>query len=411
MEHLTIAQVIDGATKQLSLYGYAETGIRHYTRVWERFRDYADNNNLEYLTEELILAFIESDCRFLSHVGKNTPAQREKLKILNKLHEYKLYGMISSKRYTNRRVYTYKSGLGNSVETYIKSREGNISRQRMSSIRLYLERFCSFLSSKGIKCEDELSIHEIHSFFESCGIYTKSTVFCTASVLRGYLSFLYENKLTTMNLSLHVPSITYRKDAEIPTTYTATEIQQLLDNIDHNNPRGKRNYAMVLMAARLGMRSSDICGLEFSSIDWENNRLEFTQTKTGRHASYPLLEDVGLAIIDYLKNGRKPHSTDPHVFLRESPPYTRLSNGALYGIVDDYIKIARIHVPPGKKHGPHALRHSLSSRLLENDVPLPMISAILAHKSTETTKVYLKIAEKQLLECALEVPAMEVQNG
>jgi integrase len=411
MEHLTITQVIDGATKQLINYGYAEKGVFHYTRVWQRFLNYAEENNLTHLTEELILTFIEKDCRFLSHVGKNTPAQKEKLKILNKLHEFNLYGRISSKRYANRRIYSYEGSFQESISSYIQSREDITSSTRLSAIRLYLERFSGYVNNKGIYSESELSISDILGFLESCSIYTKSTVYSTASVLRGYFTFLFNNGLTKMNLTPHVPSIAKRKEAEIPSTYTATEIQQLLDNIDRNNSRGKRNYAMILLAARLGMRSSDICGLEFSSIDWENNHLDFIQQKTGKRATYPLLEDVGLAIIDYLKHGRHPQSTEPYVFLREQAPYTRLSNGSLYTIVDSYIKIARIHVPEHKKSGPHALRHSLSSRLLENDVPLPMISAILAHKNSETTKIYLKIAEKQLLECALEVPSKEVLYG
>ena len=82
----------------------------------------------------------------------------------------------------------------------------------------------------------------------------------------------------------------------------------------------------------------------------------------------------------------------------------RINEGSLYNVVDKYMKRAKISIPSGKKHGPHALRHSLSSLLLENNVPLPIISEILAHKSTETTKIYLKIAEKQLLECSLPVP-------
>ena len=92
-----------------------------------------------------------------------------------------------------------------------------------------------------------------------------------------------------------------------------------------------------------------------------------------------------------------------HLYFLESP-YTNVTNSAFYTIVAERIKASGIHVPPGKKHGPHALRHSLSSRLLENNVPLHVISDILAHKSTETTKIYLKIAENQLLSCALEVP-------
>jgi site-specific recombinase XerD len=76
-------------------------------------------------------------------------------------------------------------------------------------------------------------------------------------------------------------------------------------------------------------------------------------------------------------------------------------------IVDGYLKRAKIKIPAGKKHGPHALRHSIATLLLENNIPISTIKEILSHKSSETTKIYLKIAQKQLLECALEVPKLE----
>ena len=164
---------------------------------------------------------------------------------------------------------------------------------------------------------------------------------------------------------------------------------------------------MLLLAARLGLRSSDICGLTFDSLNWEKNLIEIFQKKTEKSVQLPLLNEVGDAVIDYLRF--RPKVSVKYVFLRVENPPERLHNHPLYEIVSKYMRRAGVKIPPGKKHGPHALRHSLSSLMLEKRVPLPVISEILSHTSTEATKVYLKIDLSHLRECALGVP--EVGNS
>ena len=166
----------------------------------------------------------------------------------------------------------------------------------------------------------------------------------------------------------------------------------------------------LLLAARVGLRSSDIINLKFSNINWEKNEINLVQQKTKTPLTLPLLKDVGEAIINYIKNGR-PNIEDQHIFIREAKPYMKLSSSSLHMIVDGYLKRAKIKIPTGKKHGPHALRHSLATLLLENNIPISTIKEILAHQSTETTKIYLKVSEKQLLQCALDVTEIDNKSS
>jgi len=162
---------------------------------------------------------------------------------------------------------------------------------------------------------------------------------------------------------------------------------------------------MILLAARLGLRASDICGLKFSNIFWERNLISLTQKKTRNAIELPLLEEIGNAIIDYLKYGR-PVSSQQFLFLKAYPPYKRLEEPTLHSIVSFYLKKAEIENISIKKHGPHALRHSLAGLLLEKKTPLPIISEVLGHENTESTKSYLRIDIAALLQCALEVPEL-----
>ena len=166
---------------------------------------------------------------------------------------------------------------------------------------------------------------------------------------------------------------------------------------------GIRNHAMVLMAAQLGMRASDICGLEFENLHWEKSTVEFVTQKTGKATVLPLTADVGNAIIKYLKEVR-PASSDSHVFLRMQAPYTKLNPAALHSIVTKAFRDADIIVNPGRRHGPHSLRASLATSMLKNETPLPVISEALSHSTTDTTKIYLKVDMHHLRPLALDVP-------
>jgi integrase len=176
----------------------------------------------------------------------------------------------------------------------------------------------------------------------------------------------------------------------------------MLDVIDRGNPAGKRDYAMILLAARLGFRTMDIKHLKLDNLKWQSNRIEFMQSKTSRLQSLPLLPDVGWAIIDYLKNGR-PKVDSPYVFLRHLAPLEPFSDDdRLHQIVVKYMRLAKIPISSQKKKGMHSLRHTLASRLLEAHTPLPVISDILGHLSTDSTAVYLKVDVAMLRECALD---------
>ena len=176
--------------------------------------------------------------------------------------------------------------------------------------------------------------------------------------------------------------------------------------IDRSNLMGKRDYAIIMIAYRLGLRSIDIRSLKFSEIHWERNTIELTMKKTGKRIVLPLLEDVGQALIDYIKFGR-PASDSNVVFLRHISPIKAISSPGMTAIVKRYANKAGINCAPGHGKGPHAMRSTLASVLLAENVPLPIISGILGHSRTRTTETYLKIDIEQMRNCSLEVPAFD----
>jgi integrase len=202
-----------------------------------------------------------------------------------------------------------------------------------------------------------------------------------------------------------VPTMKSRKQTRIPSVWGPGEVARILEAIDRANPCGKRDYAIVLLIARLGLRGVDVKRLEFDDFDWPGNRLFVTQAKTGGRVQLPLLKDVGWAVIDYIRAGR-PASNCPQVFVRHTAPIGPFSDqDHLHQILVKHARVAHVAISETRRHGMHSLRHTLATRLMENGTPLEQIADILGHQSVRSTGVYLKSSLGLLAKCALDPDA------
>jgi integrase len=138
-----------------------------------------------------------------------------------------------------------------------------------------------------------LDARHVEGFINALAIYELPTIYHTICVLRRALRYLYGQGIITTDLNTVVPKLRYCKKAKIPSAYSKDEIERMVNSIDRGNPRGKRDYALILLAARLGLRASDIANLTFSSFKWDRNLIEVAQQKTGEPVTLPLLNDVG----------------------------------------------------------------------------------------------------------------------
>ncbi len=202
-------------------------------------------------------------------------------------------------------------------------------------------------------------------------------------------------------MSLKVPKQAKYYYPPVPSVWKKEDVVRMLESIDRSSPVGKRDYAILLLAARLGIRVGDIKSLKLTDLNWATKTIEIRQDKTKNIATYPILGDIGWALIDYLKNGRH-SSSSPYVFLRTYAPYEAFGKDAnLHYIIVKYTRLSGIKVPRGKRYGMHSLRHSLASSLLESGTPLPVISEILGHLSSKSTGIYLHTGIKKLKMCAI----------
>ncbi|MBT9438300.1 MAG: tyrosine-type recombinase/integrase [Desulfobacterales bacterium] len=379
---------------------YKKQRINLYESIWENLGHFMGKRRREYFDMKIGLQFLKNEygITVFKHLSSS---QGIKVRAVNMLGEYQLHGIILSKKRIMGKDY-YPPVL-KAFKGFVElRRRSGISENTLQSNELYLSRFSEYLSKQKLQSIRDLEATHVLGFVNTLAGTSNATVSCTLCSLRVLLRYLYNEEVLKKDISHIVPRIKIDKTARVPSAYSKKEVQKLLDIVDRGNPKGKRDYAILLLASRLGMRAGDICRLSFSNLKWEQNKIELIQEKTHDNILLPLLPEVGSAIIEYLKYGR-PMTDSSTIFVRHICPITTLSAPTLHSIVHQYMQLAGINVPDGKKHGPHALRHSLASALLEENIPLPIISEVLGHKTTDTTSVYLKIDINSLRHCALDV--------
>ncbi len=401
-QKIELSTLIGGVQGELKKRHYSDSYIGGFITVWNRLTEYLKKRGTSVYSAKIGLDFLETEYGITVY---RKLSQKDKLCIraVNILSDYLLHGIIFPRKRQEAR--TYRPQFQKLFQGYIdKKREDGLSNDTLQSYEIYLSRFSDYLDSRGIIDIRDMDEAVVLGFSETFIRYSPSVIHCTLCSLRTFFHYLFENGFVSKNFAYSVPRDGYRQQTKVPSAYPKEDVEKVLKSIDRGNPKGKRDYAIILIAARLGLRAQDICDLSFGHLKWEKNTIELLQGKTKKPIILPLLDDVGLAIIDYLKYARPECELNNEVFLRLTPPVGKLQAPTLHSIVKQHMHTAGIRMQNGKKHGPHALRHSLASALLEENTPLPIISEVLGHTNTQSTSAYLKIDVNQLRMCSL-VPA------
>ena len=389
---------MDGCVQYFEQQSYSPLRIDRYKLLWKSklipfmvqrsFSYYDSSVGEEYIRTNIAGSIV-------------TPYERDIIRSIKVLSEFQEKGTIS-KCYNKTSKQKLSGQIGQLMEKFLLHLESlRRSKITISDHRLYLSRFLIYLDSKPISAIEEITDECILAFVST---QTNSHI-GVVSTIRFFFRFLYEEQIIQVDLFTVLQHYKWIKKEKLPSVYSAEEIFKIESSIHRENATGKRNYAMILLATRLGLRASDIAHLTFDNLDWGNSTITFSQFKTGKKIALPLLADVGEAIIDYLKYGRK-KSESPMVFLYTRAPFTAMTNSAVAGALGSTIDASGIDTA-GRKHGAHAMRHSLASRFLENEESIPIISEALGHQSTTTTMSYLRIDVESLRKCALNVPLVD----
>lgn len=220
------------------------------------------------------------------------------------------------------------------------------------------------------------------------------------SALRSFLRYACYRGDITLDLAAAVPVTANWSMTSIPRAIVPDQVRQLLLSIDRRTATGRRDYAILLLLARLGLRAGEVVSLELDDIDWNAGQLS-VRGKGGQHNALPLSTEVGKAIAAYLRQGR-PHSTSRRVFLRAKAPIRGFRGASGVGsIVRHSLKRAGINAPSA---GAHQFRHGLATEMLRQGASLSEIGELLGHRHPQTTMIYSKVDLKALRTLALPWP-------
>lgn len=408
-QEIELNELIENVKIQLKKSHYSDSCIDGFVTIWNRLDNYMTKNGKINFTAKIGMNFLEAEFGITVY-KKLTQKNKRCARAINLLSDYLLHGIIFPR--TKRVVRTYHPQFRIIFEDFIDSKRiDNFSRDTLLSYEIYLSRFSDYLNSHGITDISDIDEVVILGCIKTFSRYSPSVVHNTLCSLRTIFHYLFENKLVSKDFAYIVPHDGYRQMTKVPSAYPKEDVEKILKSVDRGNPKGKRDYAIILIAARLGLRAQDICNLTFNNLKWETNTIELIQEKTKKPIILPMLEDVGLSIIDYIKYARPECESADSIFLRLIPPIGKLEAPTLHSIVTQHMRTAGIKMQNGKKHGPHALRHSLASALLEASTPLPVISEVLGHTNTDSTLAYLKIDINQLRTCSLDPIPFDWNKG
>lgn len=399
-----IEELAAEVVKELEKLNYAYNTICGLRASFNRICAFAREKGEIYFSENLGREYLKEryGC-IIDYSQESFPKKgKQAIRSVRLLGDYQLNGVII-RRIVKRKGYVKPPQFEEVLTAYEKECESNQYSQRGMRTRLQrLFFFVDYLSLRKVMGVNEITPGIISDYVISISPKHEKSISSILTTLRVFLRFLYLNGYTEKDLSLSVPKQNKYHYPKVPSTWEQEEVKRMLDIIDRGSPPGKRDYAILLLVAKLGIRAGDIKALKLADLNWDTKTITITQEKTKVETTYPILHDVGWALSDYLQNAR-PVCDVPYIFVRLNAPFKEFSENAnLHNIITKYIRLAGINVPRGKRHGLHSLRHSLASTLLEQGEPLAVISEILGHMDSKSTSVYLHTDLNGLKACALD---------
>ncbi len=312
----------------------------------------------------------------------------------------------------------------------------SLLEQRVTAYTTYLQQVCgftpstckyhrrtvsAFLTHVGYeKCPTHLATlngRDLESFLSAVGPQqTRGSLQHVVSHLRGFLRFLTSTGEISPGLEKQIDTARVYRGEQLPRALPWETVRALLKAVDRTTPMGLRDYAMFLLIATYGLRACEVVALTLDDVEWRMARLRIPQCKTRSALWLPLTDEVGTALLQYLRGGRAalavrrkrvrfqakaPHSYR-ELFLRHRTPIGVLKPTAITEAFQAWSKRSGLAIP---LQGAHCLRHSYALHLLRSGLSLKTIGDLLGHRTLESTCVYLRLAVEDLREVALDLPA------
>jgi integrase len=387
---VAVSELVSGLDAELVRLGYKASTMVWYRGCWRRMERFFVSRGAQEFSLDVAMAWVDQACGGFfdkEQAGTLKATEVYLFRVGRMLEDFAVHGAVL-RRYS-RTVGKLSADQADTLARFQASLRA--AGCAVSTVRAYgtvAGEFCAFAGRRGGLAGMDAGV--IDAFVATLAGYQAKTVEHKLCALRSLLRFAAGDGLVDEAVLEAVPAAKSPRQARIPSVWDPADVTRILEAVDRGNPCGKRDYAIILLITRLGLRGIDVKRLRFADLDWPGNRLSVVQAKTGHRVQLPLLKDVGWAVIDYVRHGRPP-SDCPQVFLRHTAPIGPFSDqDHLHQILVKHARAAHVPVGENRRHGMHSLRHTLATRLLEDGTPVEQISDILGHQTVTATGSYLK---------------------
>jgi site-specific recombinase XerD len=277
--------------------------------------------------------------------------------------------------------------LRTEYETYLREQRGLTEATIYHCVR-FLERFMTFCFGATLGDLNDITPADIVKFLrEVMGRKTAYRDKTPPTHLRSLFRFLFWSGKTKRDLASSLPRVATGRASHLSRSLKPEEIERLIDAVWSPDAVGRRNYAMLMVLARLGLRAPEVIAIQLDDIDWRAGTI-LIRGKGKRHDRMPLPEDAGNTIVDYIRNGRRGSSRT--LFVSHRAPYRPFVNAQILNtVLRAAFKETGLR-PPQKYIGSHLLRHSLATEMLRKGASLDEIGDVLRHRSRASTAIYAK---------------------
>ena len=281
-----------------------------------------------------------------------------------------------------------------------------LSENKNREIKSIIRRFLLSLTGLGISDTSQIKAEHIQAFLSDISKTRMKSMDQVISSLRKLDRSLGNSGLPGLPYAglLMAPRVRERK---VYPVMPQDDLKAVLNSIERSSAIGKRDYAILLLAAGTGMRSGDIANMKLSDIDWYKNEIHIIQGKTNLPVNLPLQKGVGAALADYIMNGR-PVSKSPQIFLRNKAPFHRFKDGCSVAcILRRRMMAAMISHKVGDGKTMHGIRRMIGTHMTIEGIPVTTIAQVLGHQDTDSTRAYISLDVEGLRECALAFNSLQ----
>jgi len=401
---MNVLQLINGTVKTLEAIPMGKNTVVFYGRCFAAIERFCSAKGYEHYSINVRDSFVAQETQRAENGDIGWIYWSGLRKAADMMLEYQSTGAVAWQR-RKPRLAPLPDYFASILKSFTDSLSSELTVGTIDNLEIINRQMLAYFNKNNHDRFDQIGIDIVRKFITVATPNWQGNIGNLFWAVKRFFGYLNKNGYTDLDVAtmLHSPAPNRKK---VLPRFTNDEVSRILGAADTSTPCGKRDYAIMMIAAEVGLRTSDIKELKLSSIDWRSNEIKVQQKKTGNFLVLPLGRDVGNAIADYILNAR-PKADTPYIFLRSRHPHVKLGETAGANIIIRHLEKAGIGRKAYDGKTFHAFRRTAGTNLIESGAGIVMTAQVLGHLRIESAKRYISLDENSLLECCMPLTGLE----